>query len=811
MRVSGLDGLYNDEDGILLNSKPLTFILRYYDSGNNVDASVSGLYSLKNDNIDSLIVLNSEDTITAYGGASTVATPISTSDDAIQNDGTYLVPTNSPFMFNRLPKTEKDGNSDTSNNEFKIVKANSDDYLVQNNTDSYTYTSQGTYQSMFVEMYRSAGDEVPTPSGSVNTIRESEIKFKVHTAEVVVYNSQTPEVHTAEYSLSGNADASTFTSLENGKHQLSLRYPGGNKGEENDTVTIEGDRFFDVASGKQIVTGTAGGGQTTFSDLIGSESGMFTKEIVVINNGQISFHRITFFAYEGSVSETEISWTTNISYNLSNIFGKGVAYQISSKDSSVVTVENYQNSPDTFYKEVYYVLDAGKMTKHVVTFNIYTTGTTSLTTWVQEDATSPMTATINVACVDGTEQESLFDIFGIDGVTFSDNIFKNGDITYEIYEISSTNILTKIENNIFVVEEKNIQSESIDWTETTRSFFVKIKGEKETYRRFSLTFYKFEKEITVSAITQYNQNFLLRNLDYIVKEELSTSADVSWKLYNENNLTLNDITNIRIDNDTVDENSKYIVSGQFFVLISDTYYKVNLDITCAQGGGNLTAYTKNENLQEETNLTNLQVYTFDEDGNLVEGENGYETLSLEEFLQGEIGLSSLGNLVVENSAFFKYETTGSVAKFDESVEISSIDLRDTAPFVKNLQFVYKIVYTYGQNNERAVNYTIFNVNFVVLNNPLPIKHFYMAQTSATTYNLNELTPQVRVNFPEITSASIIYYQDEGTTTVQNNLITLSAEEQTKTYILREFYVKVGEDFEKIVLILQNLNVKEATT
>lgn len=123
--------------------------------------------------------------------------------------------------------------------------------------------------------------------------------------------------------------------------------------------------------------------------------------------------------------------------------------------------------------------------------------------------------------------------------------------------------------------------------------------------------------------------------------------------------------------------------------------------------------------------------------------------------------------------------------------------------------VYYIKYDTATETD-LILYAILNINFVVQNEPLGEKHFFSGTTSGQTFDLNTITTQVRQNF-DLSSSYITYYLDaNGENAVTGNTITLTTEERAQNYILKEIYFNDGSSYVKIILIIQNTNVLEAS-
>lgn len=939
MRVSGIDGLYSDTDGILLNSTPITFTLRSYTSEDEEKPIVddAGIYMVGESN--SLIILNEGDSVYAKGGANTTATALTTS--SVASAGTYLVPTNQAFVFeNRFDKTtqyESETPEQTtiyyrvSNNEFRIVQADDADrdYIYHGNLDSYTYSSSGEYTSMFVESYRyvTGTDSYGAPT--------SQIGYRVFTANIVVYNSQAPNIYSAEYTTS-EIDGTTSSFVENdSSYTLTLASPTVTDYNVEMSTTEVSGTFYDVETGKQIVADIDGNSsaenetQIAFDRFLDSDiSGIKTKEIVAVEEGGIFFYRITFFVYNHLETTEEIALAPNTTYVLSNLLGNGTFYQLNNYNNETVTTKNYPLQANTEVTEYFYVFINNTLVKHEVKFNLYNTSTNiNITSWVREDTEnealglSSNTATINIAYdnsfetgeadptaeneskfyvnattstlyqnvngewrvvadlseyVTGTiswlsgtgqpnntvgadndiyldtlnftiyqkvsgewaslnvesgfySEETLFDRLGYSDVVYDkDNgtftrTVEGETYTYKLYEVDSINELSEIIDSSYTIMETSLSGNVVDWTNSTRVFFVEqTHGDTTTYRRCTIVFYKFADDIEVNAITQYNNYFQLSNLDSIAKAAIqevtgeTTDAELTWWNYNSSNYTLNSATVISIGESTVDANGQYIVSGQFYVLMSDKYYRVDLNITCAEARASYQVYVANESLESAISLKDISLYTFDENGNLaftMDGETVvYTTEALMDYINREIGLASYTGFTYEDTEvkFYEFDDLGNsiVAGFD-GTEIENVDLTATKPFVKNVNMVYYIKYDTATETD-LILYAILNINFVVQNEPLGEKHFFSGTTSGQTFDLNTITTQVRQNF-DLSSSYITYYLDaNGENVVTGNTITLTTEERAQNYILKEIYFNDGSSYVKIILIIQNTNVLEAS-
>ena len=828
MRVSGIDGQFNDTDGILLNDTYIEFTLRNsspsapFVTADSNQIYVVGANSVTSTGADSsLIILNNGESVSRVGSASETNRQIYPTGDTTvaPNVGTYLVSHNENFNFaERFDSIKSSG----ANNSFKIVQENSSStsYLSPNYNSSYQYTNSGSYLSMFVEIYRVG----------------SAINYRVFTATILSYDEALQNIYSAEYSTSSGATSSTFKQNE-GNNVLTLQV--------GETAREISGKFYDLKSGKEIVEtilNSDGGNavdsennpiletetQITFAEYLNQAGVIETKDIIVLSGSNVNYYRITFYKY--TLGENfEVSFMPNRTYTLSNLLPSGTYYQIDDQfRESTVTLENYSSVPNVEQQEVYYVYSGNSLTKYNVTFKLYNSQNAyNLTTWVEQDNANEAlenTATISVAGDGG-----LFEKLGYSNVTFNEenSTFTNGTTEYKIYEIlneATSNRLQPITSNSYVIndvekiigEDGTVSYKYNPWLSILRNFFVEVIETSQssdntevstTFNRYNLTFYKYVQEVNISAVTSYTAQFMLRNLDSLVLKELGQQqgTSVTWWIYLANG-TLNSTTYISIlENNVID--GKYDTSGQeFYVIVGDAYYKINLDITCAAATSSLRAFVVNQDLSAATDLESINLHTFLDDGTVSSQE------SLIQFINRNIGLPTTnGTFQVNDIEFYNYSPNSYA--FDVEDVVSTVDLSGNLPFAKSYNFVYKVNYTINTNQTYAL-YAILNIVFVVQENPINRTYFFDGTISGSTFDLNTITTQVRQKF-NIASTFITYYQDisdvENPVEYTDNKINLTEEERSENYILKELYIRIlnsesVETFEKIILILENTNI-----
>lgn len=185
MKVSGADGMFRDNQGLLLGT--VEFYLREYSgNGSLIEDAKTGYNLLGN----SLIVLNDKETLYMLGSGltTTVKTPAQGTASPV-----IVVPMNTTINFGEYFGTGE------ANTQYRIVQENTDGaYIVSNNVDSYTYDSVGSYTSTFVKSYLDS---------------EKGLTFEYFTATVVVYDNESLDYRS--YALTKGSTANSISTVLN--------------------------------------------------------------------------------------------------------------------------------------------------------------------------------------------------------------------------------------------------------------------------------------------------------------------------------------------------------------------------------------------------------------------------------------------------------------------------------------------------------------------------------------------------------------------------------------------------------------------
>lgn len=801
MRVSGVDGLYDDPDGRLLTSIPLQFTLRASTNSENNKYEVvdtAGAYLFGGD-IESLIVLNAGDTV--YGKGKASANDPSRVSDATDSLGTYLVSRHSKFTYDeRFGEVGKVENS--SNRSYRIIKEGNDDekFITHNALVSHTYDTAGKFTSIFVESYR-----------LVDENNVDSIVYVLKTADIIVYDATMPTLRTAEYTkptetqttaVDGNSsfvyDAGTEI------HTLTLNHSGLSVTEE-----ISGN-FYDLETGKQIVadgTKDITAQQIKFSDYLNATtSSITTKDIIVEKDGTITYYRINFFVYTKTMEEKNIAWRTNASYYLSSLLGAGKFYEIDNFKETELTAKFYSvNENENEKVEYIFALQNGNLVKYKLNFWLYSTSST-LSTWVTSGENAVGLQVAGEKIEDGevatqtNANATIFDMLGIKDVVYDEEsgVFTNGDVTYKIYTVENASELEEISENSYTLQEYE-DGEEIAWNSLSRIFFVATtNGGRTTYQRFEVLFYKYVKEVDVNAVTTYNNQFMLRELDSIIRKGIvDSTGEITWWKYNEANRILTQTSYIQINSDTV-QNGKYIDSENFFVLVSQKYYKVNLNLVCAQVKNSFNVFVDTSGMEDLTAVAfdNVKLLTFDITGEVVQGNENLTTYLAE----------SLGFGVVDGIVFYDYDPSGANYQFD-GTEVENVDLSGAnKPYVVSKDYLIKVSYQVNTRNVEA--YAMVEINFIVQETPINSNYLFLGEGSGS-FDLNTISSQVRTRLQNVT-IPVTFFEDEN----GNQLLSSLTLEDSVEYLLKEIYVKVNFEgeikYEKILVLVKNNGYQKTT-
>ncbi len=782
VKVSGMDGLFNGSTGYNVITTNLTFVLSEdtYNTSKESSAIIevtgetAGVYAFGSGVASTLIVLNSGDKVYACGSANASSyNKIYPSGSEVDSAGDYLIAQDGTFVFSEMftatsyAYDDSDNLVFTSNNGFRIIQKDDSDssYLTHGNLDSYEYGTAGVYTSLFVESYRVG----------------SEIKYRVFTAKVIVYNSSSPTEYSAEYTT--NSDITT-TSFE--KESDSDSYKLTLVGSDDNNQTLSGT-FYDLSTGRKVVESGAGVDEIDFETLLqASTSGIRTISLIVVNGNDVRFIRVNFYVYETetTIQEYEIGWAYATTYTLSNLFGSGTFYQIENNVSSTIQTENYNTTFNNVQVEYYYVWNGSTLVKYKVTFKLYnSSSSSSLITWVESDDSSETYR---------SEGIDLLDLFG-----YSENGY-----TYTVYVIGTNNVLSKVsDNKSYIVEE------SYDWASAERSFLIEItSGSTSTFVRRNVTFYKYADEVNVNAITVYNSTFLLSNLNSIIIDELelSSGTEIRWFKFDTSTGILSSITLISVLDGTVDDNTGlYADNENFYVLIGTSYYKVNLKLYgVPQSASSIQVFVANDNIDnsfENLAIGDIILYTFDNQGNFATQNDSYVTISLFSYLQNQLGIT-----LPETATQVLYTNSGYAFN---ATEVTEIDLSNGI-----LQGSYIYSYSYEENDVDYAGYYFFNLLFIVPSETVTNSNFYLTSSVAgSTFDLNTIASRVSSIVSGTIVTPIVFYSydesEEEYSVITDNSLDLSGITETNGYFVQSVYVQTNInsqlEYVEFVLILEN--------
>ena len=560
MKVSGADGMFRDNQGLLLGT--VEFYLREYSgNGSQINGAKTGYNLLGN----SLIVLNDKETLYMLGSGltTTVKTPAQGEASPV-----IIVPMNTTINFGEYFGT------DEANTQYRIVQENTDGaYIISNNVDSYTYDSVGSYTSTFVKSYLNS---------------EKRLTFEYFTATVVVYDNESLDYRS--YALTKGSTANSISTVLNdggGYTYYQLKEDG----------SAEAKTTFDVA-----------------------KEGITTYNIVAVKGSTIINYNITIFVYSDAGSK-DVALTPNTTYYLSNLFGNdATTYKLSADNKNqVVPSVIFQSTNTAPQPETYYVQTESGVKKYTVNYYVYNSNSNIATsTWLKNsdftttkvDDKDVTTATLtlaqikNILKVEGSEK-----IYALSDNNEMVEITESKSYTLERKETDAANSLTR---QFFVVNTKDGVS---NYTKYTITFFV-YQGETNiasstvytnAYRLSNLDSLVLENLGLTGTVSWYTYGGNALSSISTLTVDTDSVVDGIYK-----------VNIVREDGQVV--SSELPV---FYVMIGGKYYKVTLTLysaiitnsfnimlnrTITAGNNNLSNYT--EQINANINVTGAKSAKF---------------------------------------------------------------------------------------------------------------------------------------------------------------------------------------------------------
>ena len=460
------------------------------------------------------------------------------------------------------------------------------------------------------------------------------------------------------------------------------------------------------------------------------KAGIKTLSLAVVNENSVSHYTVNLLVY-ASEADREVAWTLRSRYDLSNIFGNNTVYKIENNELIEVSGEYLTTTPTEPIS--YYVVEGGTLNRYNITYRIHSSSATDTSVvWFEESETS-------------ISKENLLSALG----------YTSEDVTYTIYSVNSTSR---------EIEEITVDYPLSDTNNVfTREFLV--NNGTTNYLR-SIAFYRYSEpeNSTIDVATVYDNNFIMANLNSIVRSEI-TGGTISYFTYNEEAGALNQANNFNLLTQPAVDN---VVTQDFYVLVNNEYYKFTVNFYCTR-----SRVSTNIVVTDSTNLTDL----------------------ISDDVKGSLGI------ITGATSYEYYEITDSYLKsntLSTSVNIS-ID-GYSAKYVH-----YLCIVTDAEGN--VINY-ILDIMFLYNNGgEVDITHLFTSSISTTTagervFNLNNVANTVANRLFETTMANISFYESlDGETPITS--ITLA--ESTEQYYLVTCFVQENTATERtqIYLLIEN--------
>ena len=530
------------------------------------------------------------------------------------------------------------------------------------------------------------------------------ITYYAFTATVVVYD----ENITTEIAVSAQMSGSKFSAIE------LFNQAGITVSEVYDCET--GEKVSDTGTG----TGTTGINVST--------AGIKTLSLAVVNeDDKVSHYTVNLLVYE-SEENKDVAWILNSRYNLSNIFGNNTVYKIENNALKEVSGEYLSTTPASPIS--YYVEEGGTLNKYDITYRIHSSSATDTSVvWFEESETS-------------ISKENLLSALG----------YTSEDVTYTIYSVNSTSR---------EIEEITVDYPLSDTNNVfTREFLV--NNGTTNYLR-SIAFYRYSEpeNSTIDVATVYDNNFIMANLNSIVRSEI-TGGTISYFTYNEEAGALNQANNFNLLTANATDN---VVTQDFYVLVDNNYHKFTVNFYCTR-----SRVSSNIVVTNSTNLIDL----------------------IDDDVKGSLGI------ITGATSYEYYEITNSYLK--SNTPSTSVNISTDGYSAKYMH--YLCIVTDAEGN--VTNY-ILDIMFLYNNGGEDITHLFTSSISTTTagervFNLSNVANTVANSLFGTTMANISFYDLDGETPITS--ITLQGDEQ---YYFATCFVQenAGAERTQIFLLIEN--------
>ena len=454
-------------------------------------------------------------------------------------------------------------------------------------------------------------------------------------------------------------------------------------------------------------------------------AGIKTLSLAVVSGTSVSHYTVNLLVYENDYDK-DVAWILNSRYNLSNIFENNTVYKIENNTLEEVSGEYLSTAPKGPIS--YYVVEDGTLNKYDITYRIHSSSATDASVvWFEESETS-------------ISKAELLSAMGYDETS---TIYSVNSTSREIEEITVDYSLSDT-NNVF-----------------TREFLV--NNGTTNYLR-SIAFYRYSEpeNSTIDVATVYDNNFIMANLNSIVRERI-TGGTISYFTYNEEAGALNQANNFNLLTANATNN---VVTQDFYVLVDNNYHKFTVNFYCTR-----SRVSTNIVVTNSTNLTDLINDDVKESLGIITGATSYEY----------------------------YEITDSYLK---SGLVSTVTMPTGDYSAKYMH--YLCIVTDAEGN--VTNY-ILDIMFLYNNGgEVNIAHLFTSSISTTTagervFNLSNVANTVANKLFATTMANISFYDSIDSETPITS-ITLQGDEQ---YYFATCFVQenAGTERTQIYLLIEN--------
>lgn len=464
-----------------------------------------------------------------------------------------------------------------------------------------------------------------------------------------------------------------------------------------------------------------------------SSTGLKTLNLAVVNENSVSHYTVTLLVY-ASEADREVAWQLRSRYNLSNIFGNNTVYKIENNALNEVEGEYLTSVPTE--RISYYVAENGGYVRYNVQYYIHSSSATDTSViWFEEGETT-------------ISKDELLSAMGYDE-------------TSTIYSVNSTSReIEEITNNYFLSDTNNV---------FTRVFLV--DSGTTNYLR-SITFYRYIDETTdgtIDVATVYDNNFIMANLNSIVRERLDTSGTISYFTYNEEAGALNQANNFNLITATATDN---IVTQDFYVLVNNNYHKFTVNFYCTR-----SRVSTNIVVTNSTNLTDL----------------------INDEVKESLGMPT-------NATIYEYyEITNSYSKSNTASTFVNMPTGDYS--AKYVQYLCIITTSNTDGGQTKTNF-ILDLMFLYNNGgEVDVAHLFSSSISTTTagervFNLSNVANTVANRLFETTMANISFYDSLDSETPITSITLQNSDEQ---YYFVPCYVQENSGTERtqIYLLIEN--------